>query len=105
MGQVLLVLAAIGVTIYSGVECLRTDDSEIRGLPKPLWLLVILAVPLIGGVLWILVGRTPPPSARRLRTMGPDDDIDFLSSLDRSLDVSRRRPDADDDEGGPASGK
>ena len=97
MGDVILVLAAIGVTIYAVVDCLRSADAEIRGLPKPLWLLVILAIPLFGGILWIVLGRTPRPGARigsqRLRTSGPDDDPDFLRSLNRP------RPRRLDDEG------
>jgi len=110
MAKVLLVLAAIGVTIYAAIDCLRSDDAEIRGLPKPLWLLLIVAVPLFGGVLYILLGRQPAPgspTSRRLRTIAPDDDPDFLRSLDppRSRDGDRRRkepgpdpdPDADPD--------
>lgn len=107
MAKVLLVLAAIGVTIYAAIDCLRSDDAEIRGLPKPLWLLLIVAFPLLGGVMYILVGRQPAPgspTSRRLRTIAPDDDPDFLRTLDpppRSRDGDRRRKDgeAEDDEG------
>jgi len=102
MAKVLLVLAAIGVTIYAAIDCLRSDDAEIRGLPKPLWLLLIVAVPLLGGVLYILLGRQPAPgspTSRRLRTIAPDDDPDFLRSLDppRSRDGDRRHKDPDPD--------
>ncbi len=105
MSTVLLVLAAIGVTIYAAVDCLRSDDDEIRGLPKPLWLVLILGVPLFGGALWILLGRAPapgPPRSRRLRTIGPDDDPDFLSSLQLPRRIERRRPEdpAESDEDG-----
>jgi|tagenome__1003787_1003787.scaffolds.fasta_scaffold20533278_1 hypothetical protein len=112
MAKVLLVLAVIGVTVYAAIDCLRSDDAELRGLPKPLWLLVIVAVPLFGGGMYILLGRQPlpgSPSSRRTRTIAPDDDPDFLSSLDppRSRDGDRRRkdpnPDPDDDESGPTA--
>jgi hypothetical protein len=97
MGDVILVLAAIGITIYALVDCLRSTESEIRGLPKPLWLVVILVLPLFGGILWLLLGRTPAPGAwtgsPRLRTGGPDDDPDFLRTLNRP------RPRRLDDEG------
>jgi len=112
MAKVLLVLAAIGVTIYAGIDCLRSDDAEVRGLPKPLWLLLIVAAPLFGGLLYLLLGRQPAPGApgpRRLRTVAPDDDPDFLRSLDssgpRSRDGEPRHPDAvpdpDDDQPEP----
>jgi hypothetical protein len=110
MVKVFLVLAAIGVTIYAGIDCLRSDDAEIRGLPKPLWLLVIIAAPLFGGLMYLLLGRQPasgPPSSGRLRTIAPDDDPDFLRSLDppRSRDGEPRHkdglPDGEDDETDP----
>jgi hypothetical protein len=115
MARVILVLAVIGVTIYAAIDCLRSDDAEIRGLPKPLWLLVIFALPPFGGVLWILLGHQAlpgrPPTGR-LRSMGPDDDPDFLRSLDprprgadrRGKDGGRKK-DGDDEDGGevPAS--
>ena len=110
MAKVILVLAALGVTIYAGIDCLRSDDAEIRGLPKPLWLLVIIAAPLFGGLMYLLVGRQPTPGAptsRRQRTIAPDDDPDFLRSLDppppRSHDGEPRRKDGlaegEDEEG------
>lgn len=108
MSTVLLVLVAIGVTIYAVIDCLSSDDGEIRSLPKPLWLLVILGTPPVGGVLWILLGRLPAsgaPRSRRLRTIGPDDDPDFLRSLSPPRRRGeRRKPDTEDDDGdsGPA---
>lgn len=111
MAKVLLVLAAIGVTIYAGIDCLRSDDAEVRGLPKPLWLLVIVAAPLFGGLLYLLIGREPGPGAanpRRLRMVAPDDDPDFLRTLDappRNREGEHRRPDSvpdpDDDQPDP----
>jgi hypothetical protein len=96
MAKVLLILAAIGVTIYAAIDCLRSDDAELRGLPKPLWLLLIVAFPLFGGVMYLLLGRTSAPGSpteRRPRTIAPDDDPDFLRTLDppRSRDGERRR--------------
>jgi hypothetical protein len=102
MATVFLVLMAIGVTIYAAVDCVRSDDTEIRSLPKSLWLLLILCIPPFGGALWILLGRQSAPGSpksRRLRTIGPDDDPDFLSSLQLPrARGERRRPE------GPAAG-
>jgi Phospholipase_D-nuclease N-terminal len=109
MARVILFLAVIGVTIYAAIDCFRSDDAEIRSLPKPVWLLVIVALLPFGGLLWIVLGRQPipgPPTARRLRTIAPDDDPDFLRSLKpppRSRDGERRRkdgpPKGDDEDG------
>jgi hypothetical protein len=85
MVRVVAVLVVIGVALYAAIDCLRTPQREVQVLPKPLWLLVIVMIPLLGGVLWILAGRagtgpTRPP--RRPRLIAPDDDPDFLRSLD-----------------------
>ena len=88
MVRLIFVLAAIGVTIYSGIDCLRTPAREMRGLPKPLWLLaiVLLWIPPIGGIAWLVVGRVrvaPAPEQPFPRTLAPDDDPEFLRSLNR----------------------
>jgi hypothetical protein len=107
MAKVLLVLAAIGVTIYAAIDCFRSEDAEIRGMPKALWLLVILLIPLFGGLLWLLLGRQPLPGARpsrRLRTIGPDDDPDFLRTLKppRPRNTDRRHTEPEDDDPKPS---
>jgi hypothetical protein len=89
MARVILVLTAIGVTIYAAIDCLRSTETEISKLPKPLWLLVILllSIPPIGGIAWLVVGRVRQPArpvpADHPPIVAPDDDPDFLRSLDR----------------------
>jgi Phospholipase_D-nuclease N-terminal len=86
MARFILVLVAIGVTIYSLVDCARSGEKELRGLPKFLWLLVIVLLAPLGGILWLLVSRWspdgPPGGGRGGRVVAPDDDPDFLRSLD-----------------------
>lgn len=98
MARVLFVLAVIGVTIYALIDCFRSDDGDLRALPKPLWLLLIVLVPPFGGLIWILFGNQSSPGnqppRRRVRTVGPDDDPDFL----RQLDIHRPKPQRDDED-------
>ena len=67
---VLGVVAAV-FYIYSVVDCALFDRSRVRGLPKPIWLLVIILFPIIGGILWFLIGRgrrhTPERACARSR--------------------------------------
>jgi hypothetical protein len=115
MLRVVLVLLVIGVMVYAFVDCVRSDRSQVRLLPRPLWCLVILVVPLVGAVLWLVAGRSkdapPAPSARPI---APDDDPDFLRRLDqerrrRAAEEERRRrresgggPEGDDHSDHPA---
>ena len=95
MARVLFVLAAIGITVYAAIDCFRSNDNDVRALPKALWLLLIVVVPLLGGLIWIFFGHQAAPGnqpPRRLRSLGPDDDPDFLRTLDN------RQPKPDDDD-------
>jgi uncharacterized integral membrane protein len=50
-------LAAVIFSIYAVIDCAMTDHRRARGIPKPLWVLVILLLPVIGAVLWFVVGK------------------------------------------------
>ena len=68
------VIAALVFTIFGIVDCALTERYRVRGMPKALWLLVQIVLPVIGGVLWFLIGRGPV----RRRVLAPDDDPRFL---------------------------
>ena len=59
-------VAAVVFYIYSVADCALFDRSRVRGLPKPVWLLIIILFPVIGGILWFLIGR-----GRRNALCGP----------------------------------
>jgi hypothetical protein len=65
MPRLLLTLLLLGLTIYAAVDCIQTEESRQRHLPKVLWLLLILLFPVVGPVCWFLAGRSGP--ARRSR--------------------------------------
>ena len=94
MLRVVVVLVVLGVTVYALVDCARSNGPELRLLSKPLWLLVILLLPLAGPVLYLAVGRAPEePLAPAARPLAPDDDPEFL----RRLELERRRRLAEDE--------
>ncbi|OMH34455.1 PLD nuclease N-terminal domain-containing protein [Tersicoccus sp. Bi-70] len=70
--------------IYTLVDCVRSDGNHVRAMPKGIWFLVILVLPVIGIVLWFLFGRpqaVPASAAPIARPLAPDDDPRFLSDL------------------------
>ncbi|MPZ26396.1 MAG: hypothetical protein GEV12_08055 [Micromonosporaceae bacterium] len=93
---VLLALASVLLAALALISCLSVEDKRlIRGMPRAAWVAVILLVPLGGAVAWFLAGRPRPAGgtrARRLagggilpeppRPRAPDDDPEFLHSLD-----------------------
>jgi hypothetical protein len=96
--RVLLVLAVLAATIFCIIDCIQSEDREIRNLPKIVWLLLILVAPIVGPIAWFVAGRpqpdrpvlgTPRPAVPR-RPSAPDDDPTFLAGLDRTNDERRR---------------
>ena len=90
------VLLALAFYIWFIVDVIRTPRVSVRTLPKFVWLLLVVLIPLIGGVLWFIAGR---PRRERPRFMGrrrrgpvaPDDDPNFLRELDAAAWSERMR--------------
>lgn len=88
MGRAILIIGAgalaVGVIIYSLIECAQTEKYKVRSLPKGAWILLILLLPIIGAVLWLFFGRPKKadPTTQPQRGRGPDDDPQFLRNLE-----------------------
>lgn len=77
-------ILAVAFYIYCFIDVLRTPSGTTRMLPKVVWLLVVLLLPLLGGVLWLVFGRVwdlPGSPRRRRRPVAPDDDPAFMKKL------------------------
>ena len=101
----------LALTIYALVDCVVNDDSDMPvELPKGVWVILIVLFPAIGPIAWLVVSRVGRRNARqarpgygsgggspsgyvpprrparpqRMRPVAPDDDPEFLASLDRS---------------------
>ena len=108
------IVIVFGLTIYSFFDVLATDRARFASLNKPTWLLVVL-LPLIGPLLWLLVGRRHRQAGsdrviqirRRDRPVAPDDDPAFLRQLDEQAWRARReakRRESDQAPGAAGSG-
>lgn len=97
--RALMVLIPLALTLYALIDCIRTDDSQVKGLPKIVWVLIIILIWVVGPLAWIFAGRDRrwelPERHKPPRPVAPDDDPDFLRDLD--LDVKRERPRNEDD--------
>lgn len=87
-----MILVPLALSIYAFIDCITTQEQDVRHIPKPLWAILILLFPLVGSVSWLIVGRNRSSTAGRLRGgpsrrsgggwVAPDDNPDFLKSLD-----------------------
>ncbi|HLU43672.1 MAG TPA: PLD nuclease N-terminal domain-containing protein [Natronosporangium sp.] len=98
---VLLSLAAVLLAALALISCLSVEDKrQISLLPRFLWVPIILLVPVLGPVGWFVFGRPQPEQPRTFvapwrrhvpvahkppRPRAPDDDPEFLRSLERRL--------------------
>lgn len=102
MIRVLVPLILTGLLVFAVVDILAIDGGRVRGLPKYGWIGLAILLPLIGPLLWFLVGRerleprnhgryadapaapaSPSAPGRRFGPIAPDDDPDFLTRLSR----------------------
>jgi len=74
--------------VYSIVDCALQHPTRHRGVSKPIWLLIVILLPVVGGVLWFVVGRSRRSSAPAFRA--PDDDPEFLGRIGSRADVDER---------------
>lgn len=99
----------LALLVFCLIDCIQTDSSIVRNLPKPLWILLIVILPLVGGIAWLVAGRPErstsgsrgvawpstrtsgfPEHERPRPPRGPDDDPDFLQQM-KSVDDEHER--------------
>ncbi|GAA1583141.1 hypothetical protein GCM10009789_41180 [Kribbella sancticallisti] len=100
-------LISLVLSVYALFSCIQTRDEDVPYLPKLVWIVLIVFVPFVGPITWLLMSRNhgrrrsesaaprPKPTGR---PVAPDDDPDFLASLDRYRDprTTVRPPTPDD---------
>jgi hypothetical protein len=87
-------LLVLALWIFAFIDCLNTPEEQVRGLPKVVWVIIILLFGevLVGPVAWLVAGKvrqgapggsTPSEWHRNHRTefVAPDDNPEFLKSL------------------------
>lgn len=97
MARVVIVLIVVALTVYALTDCIGSEESERSGIPRGLWVLMIVALPILGPLAWLITsnkGRARPAAPRG--PIAPDDDPDFLWRLRRE-EERRRRAEGDDD--------
>lgn len=103
MIRFLPVVVELALLVYCLVDCIQTDESRLRNLPKFGWIALIIIVPIVGGISWLVAGRPRDGapggggfgprmtqsggSGVRQRPVGrpiaPEDDPHFMRHLDR----------------------
>jgi len=112
MVRILIPFIAIAFDIFCIVDVILAREWQIKTLNKVFWILIILLLPIIGGVLWFIFGKergqASTGGAAPRRTVAPDDDPAYLSKLareqeqqDRIRDLEEQLNDLDDPDDKP----
>ncbi len=56
-------LVEFALLVFCLIDCIQTDSFRVRNLPRPLWVLLIVLLPLIGPIAWLVAGRPPRDTA------------------------------------------
>jgi hypothetical protein len=59
-------LLVVALMVFALVDIIRRDDSQVKFMPKFVWLLLVVLLPFIGSVLWFGIGREYPEGGIRL---------------------------------------
>lgn len=84
MARLLLILALVAVLfwVYTIVDCAVQPPSRHRGVSKPAWMAIVILLPVLGGILWFLIGRGR--ASQTVVRRAPDDDPEFLGRMTAS---------------------
>ena len=111
MARVLIVggFLALVFWVFSIVDCAVQPATRHRGVPKGAWIVIVVLMPVLGGILWFVLGRRRRRDEERTRSLAPDDNPEFLRSLGTSEQDERIRrleeelARLDDETDGPAA--
>lgn len=94
----LFFLVDLALMVVALIDCLSTDEYEVRSLPKVVWVFLILLFSPVGPIVWFVAGRPQRqsvgragawkpgsgfPERERPRSLAPDDDPEFLRRTSR----------------------
>lgn len=77
--------------VFSVVDCAVQPATRHRGVPKPTWIAIVVLLPVIGGILWFVIGRRRANDPGPRRVIAPDDDPAFLRSISKTEQDARIR--------------
>ncbi|MGW8483240.1 PLD nuclease N-terminal domain-containing protein [Microbacterium sp. NPDC055903] len=84
-------IIAVAFWVFSIVDCAVQPATRHRGVSKGVWILIVVLIPVIGGILWFTIGRFRAGGRNAPRTVAPDDDPAFLRSISTTEQDARIR--------------
>ncbi|MDI9951648.1 MULTISPECIES: PLDc N-terminal domain-containing protein [unclassified Rhodococcus (in: high G+C Gram-positive bacteria)] len=83
-----IALFAFVLWVLCFADAITTDDDQFRNLSKEGWLVIVLLLPLVGSVLWLLVGRPQKDQGGQLPT--DPEEAEFVRRCRERAEEQRR---------------
>jgi hypothetical protein len=89
MIQLLLTVGSLALMIFALVDVITSDSWKFRYLDKVSWVFIVILLPLIGSILWLIVGKQPTESQDR-GTFGQQSPQDDAAAVEREIEFHER---------------
>ncbi|QPK94036.1 PLDc N-terminal domain-containing protein [Actinomyces sp. zg-332] len=97
MLRLIPIVLLLVLTVYALVSCINTSsDEELPGgLPKIVWVVVIILVQPVGAISWLSLRfikyfeTKQNRNSKKDKVVAPDDDEEFLFKLNRDIQLER----------------
>lgn len=73
---IIAAVVVVAFVLFALVDAAMSDPKRARGVSKPIWVILIVLLPLAGAILWFTVGKA---RGRETVALAPDDDPTFSS--------------------------
>ena len=88
---VIVPLIVLALDVFAIVDVILIEQRRVRAVPKFVWIILILLVPVVGAILWFFTGRESAAGSNgQPRIVAPDDDPSFLKNLRRDEEQDER---------------
>jgi len=99
--RVLPAVVELALLVFCLIDCVQSDPSRVRNLARGWWVVLIVVLPLVGGIAWLVAGR-PLPEAPPRRTGFPQGEQppawESPRAVDERVRAEQARVDAEYDE-------
>jgi len=72
-----LAVIAVAIDIYTIADIALTARNRLRSLNKFVWIVVVVLIPVVGAILWFVLGKSRASNVNNV--LGADDDPNFRS--------------------------
>lgn len=96
-----LTIVYLALVIFALVDLIISDEWQVKYLPKLTWVFLIIFLPLIGSIIWLLIGKDRKPLTEGLGSFGdprrheqalqPSTTEQELARIEREIDFHEKQ--------------